>query len=174
MLAGGAGTRFPGKLGAEVDGEALLVRAVAALAAVLPEVVVVAKKGVALPAVRVAVWTEPAEPRHPLFGVAWALGRAGGRDVLVAAGDMPSITAQILGALAEDAGSAAAVVPRHAGGIEPLLARYRPAAAAGLRAGAMAGRPAREIAEGLAPDWLDVPDAAAFRNVNRPEDLSRT
>lgn len=111
VLAGGAAARFPGKLGVVVDGEVLLRRAVGALGSVLREVVVLAKDGAEIPAVPVSVWREPAVPRHPLFGVAWAIGRSGGRAVLVAAGDMPAIGGDIVRALAAYEGSAAAFVP---------------------------------------------------------------
>jgi len=166
VLAGGAATRFPGKL------ELLLPGVVASLAAVLRDVIVLGKEGAALPAVDVPVWREPASVRHPLFGVAWALEHAEGRDVIVAAGDMPAIPASLVRALAEDCGSAPAVVPRHPAGTEPLVARYRPAAAEALRAAAEAGRPTRAVVEELKPEWLEVPDASAFANVNRPEDLA--
>jgi molybdopterin-guanine dinucleotide biosynthesis protein A len=165
VLAGGAARRFPEKL------ELTLTGVVAALAAVVREVVVLAKEGTELPDVAVPVWREPAAPRHPLFGIAWALERAGGRDVLAVAGDMVALDPAILRALAGDPGAAPAVVPRHPGGTEPLCALYGSAATAALRAGAVAGRPARAVVEELGPDWLGVPDASGFANVNRLEDL---
>jgi molybdopterin-guanine dinucleotide biosynthesis protein A len=171
VLAGGAARRFPGKLGVEVEGRPLLTRAVAALRAVLPEVVVLAKPGATLPAVEVAVWEEPPEPAHPLAGVGWALGRAGGRAVLACAGDMPCVDQALVARLAADASEAVAVVPRHPGGIEPLLALYRPPARDTLLAAAAAGTPARDAVAALHPAWLDYDDAAPFLNVNRPEDL---
>lgn len=166
VLAGGAASRFPAKLAI------VLPRAVAGLGAVLPEVVVVAKADTVVPETGVAVWREPAAPRHPLLGIAWALGRAGGRAVLAVAGDMPELDPAVLRALAADRGSASAVVPRHPGGAEPLCALYRPAAAPVLRRGAEEGRAARAVIAGLAPDWLELAGAASFRNVNRPEDLA--
>ncbi len=165
VLAGGAASRFPEKVAL------ILPRAVAALRAVLPEVVVAAKAEVQLPEMGVRVWREPPEPRHPLFGVGWALMRAE-RPVLALAGDMPSPDPRVLRALAGDRGSAPVVVPLHPGGSEPLCALYRPAARRALFDGAEAGTPARAIVAALGPDWLELEDDAAFANINRPEDLA--
>jgi molybdopterin-guanine dinucleotide biosynthesis protein A len=132
---------------------------------------VLAKSGASLPAVDVDVWEEPSEPAHPLAGVGWALGRAGGRAVLACAGDMPRVDPSLVARLAADEGDAMAVVPRHPGGIEPLLALYRPAARHALLAAAAAGAPARVAVAGLDPAWLECDDPAPFVNVNRPEDL---
>jgi molybdopterin-guanine dinucleotide biosynthesis protein A len=172
VLAGGAARRMGGeKMSRRLQGRPLVAHAVAALRAVVPEVVVVAKPDTRLPALDVEVWTEPAEPRHPLAGVAWALARGGGRPVLVLAGDMPRVPGSLLAALAGDAGAAPAVVPRHAGGPEPLVALYRPAALPALRGAAGAGAPARAAVTALGPDWIEWEDAAALRSVNVVADL---
>lgn len=154
-----------------LDGRPLLEYPVRALRAVLPEVVVVAKPDTALPPLPgTPVWAEPSPRLHPAVGIAHALGMAGGRWVLVCAGDMPLIPAEMLRTLlAVDLGGAPAVVPRHAGGLEPLLALYGPAVLPRLRE--ESDRPLREIVAGLGPRLIEVEDPAPFFNVNRPEDL---
>ena len=170
VLAGGAARRFGGrKMQALHRGRPLPAWALDALRAATRDVVVVAKRGVELPALGVEVWREPDEPRHPLAGIAWALGRAGGRDVLVCAGDMPDVPSELVRVLARAPGEVAVV--RGPGGPEPLLARYPAAAAPVLARAAAAGAPARAAVAALAPTWVDWPDAPALRSLNAPADL---
>jgi molybdopterin-guanine dinucleotide biosynthesis protein A len=175
LLAGGTGRRMGGgKAAVELHGRPLLAYPLATLQAVLEEVVVVAKRDTELPPLPgVAIWSEPDEPAHPLTGIVHALAQGDGRAVLVCAGDMPFATAALVRELATaDAAGAAAVVPRAEGELEPLLARYEPAALAPLAAAlARAPAPLRETVAALAPRVLDVADARPFFNVNRPEDL---
>jgi molybdenum cofactor guanylyltransferase len=177
VLAGGAGRRIGGaKATVALHGTPLLAYPVAALQAALPEVVVVAKPDTELPSLPgVAVWTEPAEPRHPLTGIVRALELAGGRSVLVSAGDLPFASTGLARELsAADAGGAWAVVPRAEGRLQPLFARYEPAAlgplSAELAAPERLGR-LTDIVAALAPRVLDVADERPFFNVNAPEDL---
>ena len=69
---------------AELDGTALLLHPLRALAAVTDAQAVVAKRDTRLPALPpgVEVWLEPDTPRHPLTGVLHALRAAAGRPVL--------------------------------------------------------------------------------------------
>lgn len=177
VLAGGAGRRIGGgKAVVELHGRPLLSYPVSAMKGALPEVVVVAKPGTELPELPgVAVWTEPDEPRHPLTGIVHALQRAGNRPVIVVAGDLPFVSAPLLARLAsEDAHGALAVVPRAGGRLQPLLARYEPAAreplAATLRAPGQLGS-LREAVAALDPRVLAIDDERPFFNVNVPEDL---
>lgn len=175
VLAGGEGRRLGGgKAVVALGGTPLLCYPLAALRAALAEVVVVAKRDTELPPLPgIAVWSEPDEPRHPLTGIVHALEHAGGRSVLVCAGDLPFVTGTLVRTLAqEDARGAPAVVPRAEGRIEPLLARYDFAARAPL-AGALHDGQGRltEIVAALEPRLLDVEDARPFFNVNVPEDL---
>ncbi len=166
VLAGGAARRAGGdKMRALHHGRPLLLWAVDALRAAVPEVVVLAKADTLLPELPVPVWHEPPAPRHPLAGVAHALGHARGRAVLVCAGDVPEPPPELLARLAADRGDAPAVVPRHAGGAEPLVALYRPVALAALRAAAAGSHPARRAVEELNPTWVSI---APLRNVNYP------
>jgi len=184
VLAGGAGRRIGGaKAVVELHGTPLVRYPLAALQAVLAEVVVVAKHGTALPPLpAVPIWIEPAEPRHPLAGIVHALEGSGAaariegiaREILVSAGDLPFLTPSLVERLAhEDARGAPAVVPRADGRLQPLLARYGPAAYAPLAA-ALARDPLPSLTAAVAalePRIVEVEDATPFFNVNAPEDL---
>lgn len=177
VLAGGAGRRMGGgKARVELHGIPLLAFPVAALRTVLAEVVVVAKPDSALPPLAgVPVWTEPQEPRHPLAGIVHALERADGRPVLICAGDLPFVTPALVERLvAAPADGRPAVVPRAGGRLQPLLARYLPAAHAPLAAALAApdgSGPLRELVAALDPRVVEVTDERSFFNVNAPEDL---
>jgi molybdopterin-guanine dinucleotide biosynthesis protein A len=171
---GGRASRLGGdKARAELCGRPLIAWPLAALGAALEEVAVVAKEGTPLPDdLGVEVWIEPDEPLHPRAGVMHALERAKGRAVLVCAGDLPLVTPGLVRRLAgEPADGAPAVVPRAGGRVQPLLARYEPAALAPLRAAAPdAALTASVLA--LGPRLVDFPDPRPFLNVNTPEDLA--
>lgn len=176
VLAGGAGRRIGGqKAIVELHGRPLLSYPVAALLTALDEVAVVAKPGTELPELPgVPVWIEPPRPRHPLAGVVHALERARGRPVIVVAGDLPFADVALLRRLAgADAHGRPAVVPRAGGRLQPLLARYEPAALAPLglvlRGGALGSLTA--IVAALDPHVLEIEDERPFFNVNLPEDL---
>lgn len=176
VLAGGSGRRIGGaKAIVELHGRPLISYPVGVVQAALGAVAVVAKADSDLPPLPgVEIWTEPQEPRHPLTGIVHALEAARGRAVLVAAGDMPFLTEQVVRQVATaPAGGRAAVVPRVGGRLQPLLARYEPRALAALRQ-ALAGRPRplRETVAGLGPRLLELDgEVEAFFNVNLPEDL---
>lgn len=183
VLAGGAGRRLGGdKALVRVGGRPLIAYPLAAMRAALGEVVIVAKPDTALPAPAqmpgASVWIEPAEPRHPLVGIVYALQRAGGRPVLVCAADLPLITAAALRLFAQaDAGGAPAVIAETADrGLQPLLGRYEPEAAALLEPIAAEGRaPVRAAVAAIGPRRIDLGTAGArlLFNVNSPEDLAR-
>ncbi len=182
VLAGGQGRRIGGdKAIVSLAARPMVSYAVLALRAVLADVRVVAKAGTALPALPtldgVEIWTEPAEPHHPLVGIVEALRRAAPRAVLVCAADMPFLTPAAVSALAyADAGGAPAVVAvgaERGGGLEPLLARYEQSALALLQPAAAEGRaPVREVVAALEPCRLEMDPQVLF-NVNSPEDLER-
>ncbi len=176
VLAGGRGHRLGGdKALASLAGRPLLAYPLDALRAVLDDVAVVAKRGTALPVLpaAVAVWREPDAPAHPLAGIVEALRRAEGRPVVVVAGDLPLLDPALVARLAgADAGGAPAVVPRVDGRLQPLCARYEPAALAALEGFEPAAR-VTEVVAALAPALLEVADATPFFNVNAPADLER-
>jgi molybdenum cofactor guanylyltransferase len=110
VLAGGRGSRFggEGKPTVELARRPLLAYVLDAITGALDDVAVAAKASTALPGSsdgetlavpgtpRVALWTEPDEPHHPLAGLRYALRRAGGRPVLACAVDMPLVTAPLV------------------------------------------------------------------------------
>lgn len=178
VLAGGRGRRLGGdKAIVELEGRALVHYPIEALHSVCDDVVVVAKRDTLLPSLSgiADLWIEPDEPRHPLVGVAHALGLATGRPILVVAVDLPLVDAEVLGAiLAVDPGDDATVVaPRAYGRLQPLCALYTPGAlGAGLnrfdpdaRVTDVVGSLGVRVVEGL--------DETAFFNVNAPEDVLR-
>jgi molybdopterin-guanine dinucleotide biosynthesis protein A len=184
VLAGGAGRRIGGgKAIVELRGTPLLRYPLAALQAVLAEVVVVAKQASELPPLPgVPIWVEPPMPRHPLAGIVHALEGAGAtagiegmaREVLVSAGDLPFLTPSLVERIVQaDARGAPAVVPRAAGRLQPLLARYAPSAHAPLAA-ILARDPPPSLTDAvvaLRPRVLEFDDPLPFFNVNAPEDL---
>jgi molybdopterin-guanine dinucleotide biosynthesis protein A len=174
LLAGGDGRRIGGdKATIELAGRPLLLYPLTVVRGALDEVAVVAKTSTVLPplAPEVTIWLEPDLPRHPLAGVVHALVRARGRPVLVVAGDMPFVTSGLVSALArERTRGATAVVPRVAGRLQPLCARYEQSALAGLTA-FDPGAPAEETVAALRPRILDWPQEEPFFKINRPEDL---
>jgi molybdopterin-guanine dinucleotide biosynthesis protein A len=167
VLAGGRGRRMGGaKPVAQLGGEPLISRPLAAARAAGLEAVVVAKAGTPLPP-GLRVWQEPDEPFHPLLGVVTALEFAGGPVVAVAC-DQPFVPAELLARLA--AGPEAAVLVD--GRIEPFPARYEPAWLPELRAALEREASMRATLEALAPATFEF-DAAPLRSLDTPEDLAR-
>jgi molybdopterin-guanine dinucleotide biosynthesis protein A len=173
VLAGGRSARMGApKTTVELAGRPLLTWPLEAMRAALDEVVVVAKAGTPLPDLAGAqTWLEPDEPLHPRAGLVYALERAGPRAILACAGDLPLVSPVLVRRLAgEDAGDAPAVVPRAGGRLQPLLARYEPAALEMLRAAAP-GESLTATVAALHPRVVELDDDAPFVNVNTLEDL---
>jgi molybdenum cofactor guanylyltransferase len=166
VLAGGRGRRMgaPKPL-AELAGEPLIARPLAAAEAAGLRAVVVAKAGTPLPE-GLTVWCEPDEPFHPLLGVVTALERAAGPVVAVAC-DQPFVPGELLARLA--AGPEAAVA--NEGRIEPFPARYEPAWLPDLRSALDREAPMRETLAALGPATITW-DAAALRSIDTPEALA--
>ena len=160
VLAGGAGRRMGGaKATSLLAGRPLVVWALDALReAGLERRAVVAKRDTALPALDVPVWIEPDEPRHPLAGVAYALKRARGEDVVTVPVDVPLVRPALLRELARAPGVAAV-----AG--QPLLARLPAGTPVEAR-----GRVTDAVAA-LGPRVVE-PGAEPLVNVNTPADLA--
>ena len=188
VLAGGAGSRLGGaKATVELAGRPLISYPLAALAAAGIEALVVAKRGTELPAfegpaggvgARTEVLVEPDLPRHPLAGVLAALRHAGGRPLVVLAGDMPLAEPRLLAALA--AAPEPLVVPAPGGRLQPLQARYSPLLLPALEAALVREEPLRRTVEELRPRLLGDAELARFGdperfllNVNDAADLDR-
>lgn len=176
VLAGGRARRMGGesKAGVGLAGGPLIARPLEAMAAVCDRVAVVCKPDTELPLLGSGAerWDEPAEPHHPLAGLAFALERAG-EEVLACAGDMPFVDAALFEAVKEVAAGAPdalAVVAEAGGRLEPLLGVYRPSALAALRTAAEDAR-LTVVVERLEPVRVPVP-ADTVRSVNTPEELA--
>ncbi len=176
ILAGGRGRRLGGdKAVISLAGQPLIRWPLAAMRAALTDVAVIAKPDTALPDLAgIPVWSEPAEPSHPLVGIVHALRLASGRAVLVCPADLPFVTPATLRALAgADAGDAPAVIAAVDGLVQPLLGRYEPECAALLALAAQEGREAmRAVVADLGARELEF-DAFELFNVNTPEELRR-
>jgi molybdenum cofactor guanylyltransferase len=175
VLAGGAGRRIGGsKATVELNRRALISYPLEAVWRALGNVTVVAKIDTELPSLPgVTVWVEPQEPRHPLTGIVHALGMAGGRAVLICAGDMPFVSPALIAAIARaDPGAAPAVIASRCGQLQPLLGCYRPQALELLAgAGADAGVALRDAVGTLDPVRFEVEDPDELFNVNGPAEL---
>jgi molybdenum cofactor guanylyltransferase len=179
VLAGGRSRRLGRpKATAPLGGRTLLEYPLEALAAAALDTVVVAKPDSALPVLEVPIWTEPAEPAHPLLGIVTALERAEGRAVLACACDMPFVTAELALFLAEL--DAPLAVPRAAGRLHPLLGLYGAVRLGRLRDALDRRAPLHETITALGARVVGEEELRAFGdpgrllfNVNTPEDLGR-
>jgi molybdenum cofactor guanylyltransferase len=175
ILAGGRGLRIGGeKAIVELQGKPLICYPVEAVQEVLSRVAILAKTGTRLPRLSgVAVWIEPESPRHPLVGITQALALAGGRPVLVCAGDLPFVSPELIRRLVKaDPGKAPAVVACAEERMQPLLGCYQP------RALGMLAGPAREgtgrlmdAVAAIEPVLLEVGDPEELFDVDSPDDL---
>ena len=188
VLAGGRSSRFGGdKLAARVDGSTLLERAIAAVAAVSSEVVVVLAPGDerALPAANVPIRRaiDPEPFGGPLVGLLAGLEAAREPVTIVVGGDMPTLSPDVLQVLvrrlvANEGYDAAVLVGR--GETRPLPCAVRNGAAT-QAARRLLGDGERSlkalirsvsslsIAEG---DWRPLdPTAATLHDVDLPGDL---
>lgn len=171
VLAGGAGKRVGGaKASLELCGRPLIAYPIAALREAGLQAVVVAKPDTPLPQLDVPVVHDSSAVLHPLAGVLAALDHAEGA-VLVVGTDMPDIPPQLLRRLADADEDADVVVATAGGRLEPLCARYSPAARETLARALADEAPLRATVAAMKP--LEVAtDSAAVRNVNTLADLA--
>lgn len=151
VLAGGLSRRFGSDKALHViGGEALAVRTARILgeAGLSPVVLARTPRGLG-----VTELLEPDGPRHPLWGIAFALER--GEDAFFAPCDLPELAVAQVRALLEARALAVG---------QPLLGVIPAARAASARDLALAGGSVRRFAEGL-----PVLDVGSVRNLNRPD-----
>ncbi len=174
VLAGGRGSRLGGaKARAMLRGRPLISYPLAALRAVLDEVVVVCKPETELPALRGhEVCFEREALQHPLVGIRTALELAGGRPALVCAVDLPLVGPELVAELTHGHADAIAALASHNGIAQPLLGRYAPQALEPLSA-VDPGGPLRDAVLRCSPALVEVEDPVALFNVNTPADLAR-
>ena len=187
VLAGGRSRRFGGdKLGVEIDGRTILDRAIAAVAEVCSEVLVVCAPGASphlapQPGIALTIVHDPESFGGPLVGLGAALAVATRSVALVVGGDMPSLVPAVLramlGALSEGRPAVTLEVP---GRIQPLpmALAVDPARLAQARVRERGGRALRDLLADLgasalpAQVWLALdPASATIRDVDRPDDL---
>jgi len=180
IMAGGKSRRMgQDKAWIELDGEPLIERVADVLGQVADEVIVVANEPrYASLGLRVV------KDRYPdggaLGGIATGVGAATHDTVLVAACDMPFLSADVWRMLLGHAGEADVVIPRVGGEYETLHALYTKACLPHM-ARALAENRLRVIAffdqvRVLAIDEPELravdPDLRSFTNVNTPEELA--
>jgi molybdopterin-guanine dinucleotide biosynthesis protein A len=180
IMAGGKSKRMgQDKAWIELDGEPLIKRVATVLAQVADEVIVVANEPrYASLGLRVV------KDRYPeggaLGGIATGIGAAAHDTVLVAACDMPFLSADVWRVLLGHAGEADVVIPRIGGEYETLYAIYTKACVPHM-ARALAENRLRVIAffEQVRVKAIEEaelravdPTLRAFTNVNTPEELA--
>jgi len=107
----------------------------------------------------------------PLGAIVLAFERWG-RDLIVVACDMPFVDPPLIARLSA-ALEVDARVPRVAGRVQPLAARYGRSGLTKLRAAWQAGeRSIVRALDGLAVEWLDDVDAHTLADFDTPEDLA--
>lgn len=191
VLAGGRSSRFGrDKLAEPLGGRRLLDHAVAAVAAVAREVLVLVPPVGDPPAlaarpdagVPVVVLRDPEPFGGPLVALLAGLERAREPFVLVVGGDMPTLSADVLAAMLRrlEASSADGVMLGYRGRPVPLPAAFRvgaatPAARRLLGSGVRSLQSLRgvlRIVELAEMEWRPLdPTAATLLDVDRPEDL---
>jgi len=180
IMAGGKSRRMgQDKAWIELDGEPLITRVANVLAEVADEVLIVANdpryESLGLPVVR---------DRYPeggaLGGIATGVGAATHGTVLVAACDMPFLSASVWRLLLGHDGEADVVIPRIGGEFETLHALYTKACLPHM-ARALAENRLRVISffAAVTVKPIDEPELRAidpalraFTNVNTPEELA--
>jgi molybdopterin-guanine dinucleotide biosynthesis protein A len=163
VLAGGRGERIGGqKALVPLAGRPLIEHVLEAVAVAGLVPLLLAKPETALATVSLgeqSILREPAEPTHPLLGIATALESVG-RPLVVCPCDMPLLPGALLAHLA--ARPEPQVTLSRGGRLEPLVGRYSPEAAPSLREAAEAGLPARETVADLEPVVLAEPELSRF------------
>lgn len=184
-LAGGASRRMGrDKARMSIQGVTWLEHAARRLAAVCQRVVI-ADRGEALHPAWPSVEDGPG--RGPAAGILGAHQRFPQHALLVLACDLPAVPVELLRHLTT-AASADLIIPRHADGVEPLCALYRPRALRGLEAQVATGDYAlNHLATGSCDDLTSwsvhcVEDLCIarwgepkllFSNLNTPQDVER-
>jgi molybdopterin-guanine dinucleotide biosynthesis protein A len=202
VLAGGRASRFGGpKLAIQLDGVALLDRAIAAVAAVADEIIIAGPARPTRPVVpgisiRSVVDSEPLA--GPLVALAGALHASHGSLAVIVGGDMPRLQPDVLAAMltrldSDIAADAVILAAPAATPGEPPASPESPKRQVlplALRVASVAPAVARTVAAGdrslvrllgrlrcveiPAADWLALdPAAETLLDVDRPEDLER-
>jgi molybdenum cofactor guanylyltransferase len=183
ILAGGASRRMGrDKLLLEVGGVSLLRRVQDAISALCEDVILVGRSAAPLEGVRL-IPDERSGLQGPLAGLEAGLAAARHRPVFVAAGDLPFLPTELVGALLErlEQAGACVVVPFHGGRLHPLCAVYDRGVLPDVRSAL--DREVRSVSEFVGTlDRVEFVEEELRRfgdpglflmNVNSPEDLAR-
>ncbi|HEY2475355.1 MAG TPA: molybdenum cofactor guanylyltransferase [Candidatus Cybelea sp.] len=177
LLAGGSARRFPGKLEHPIDGRPMILRVFERVRS-CGHPVYVAGKGGFSPAVDAALeaplLVDRAVPEGPLSALLWACTSIRADRIFALAADQPQLDGELLAQLrAAWRTGDEAVVPEHAGQLEPLAALYDRYAL--LREGSRLRRSGqnamRDLIARLATRRLPAAQPY-FVNVNRYEDVA--
>ena len=184
ILAGGRASRFGGadKASLVVDGARILDRQLAALSAVVADIVLVCSDAQRYAGLPIPVIPDVVAGAGPIGGIYTALVAAHHPWVIVLACDMPFVSGPLFECLAGEVdASIEAVLPRSGRGLEPLCGVYARAAAPVLRQRIESGdwrltalAAALRVKE-LGPEALASldHDGRLFENVNTPHDYAR-
>jgi len=196
VLAGGRSARFGGdKLAQRLNGEALVERAIDAVASVADEVIVA---GRAIEAIKRTVRAIPDDEPFggPLVALVGALGAAGGTFAIVVGGDMPELVPAVLRTMLEqleaapEIGALILAAPEVPIGTDPpepprrqvlpLAVRVQPAARAAREAVEAGHRSLQALLDRMAVVELPMtiwrpldPGARTLLDVDTPADLER-
>lgn len=169
------------------DGSTMLQTIVATLQAAVPQVIVAAAQGQALPTVDAMIVRDPVPDEGPLRGLAVGLSaarEAGFGWALTTATDTPLLSIEALRQLLAEARSLGAddttakrvdaILAVADGRDQPLIAMYRTDLADEARTLLAQGRPGlRDLLTGRVVRRVHVDDGASAMNVNTPEDAER-
>ena len=183
IQAGGKSTRMGGapKALAEVGGRTVIERVVAALAAVLDDILIVTNTPERYAFLGLPMVADEFPDGGALGGIYSGLRAAGGAAAFTVACDMPFVHPAIVRMVVERAGEGDVVIPRTGAQLETMHAVYGKRCLAPMEARLRAGQlkivgffgevrvvelDAAGMAQHRAPD-------VAFMNVNTPEELAR-
>lgn len=174
ILAGGKATRFGGIAKHEivVDGQTIFDRQVSVIAPRVAEILVSSPRDIA----GYRTVRDEVEGIGPLAGIAAGLAACRTPWLLVVAGDMPYITADLIDLLLRGRTEVDAVGIRLGGLPEPLVCvlHTRVLSVVMGRIASRDYKASRLLTDaGLRVRWVDGADPRALRNINAPEDLRR-
>lgn len=175
ILAGGRARRMGGhpKGLICVDGVAIVDRLLAMAAALQAEAVLVGDHAAAYADRGAPILPDVIPDRGPPGGVLTALQGAPGWTAVVAL-DLPFLDAAFLLDLLDNAADVDAILPTHAGRLQPLAGWWHPRAVPALTRLLTDGAPGfNRITQVLTVRRVPCPDPRPFTNLNTPADVAR-